>query len=662
MKSIKTKLVVYFSILILVSSVLIGFVGIQRASKALTEQAEGSLELAAYEGARLVEARVASQQATLEAIAIRRDIVSMEWEEQQALLDELLSETSFLDLGVSDLNGNVKFNDGSTLNIAERQYFKDALSGESGVSDVIMNSMSNELELRYSTPIKNNGRIVGILVGRVDAYTLSEMVESIGFGENGYAYMINREGTSIAHRDYTIVTQEVNSIENAKTDEGFKSLALSLVGILENGSGTSEYTYGGNDFYIGYSSVPGTEWLLVIAANKVEVLSAIPSMARIVVLTASMILLVSVLVTYVMGSSLARPIIKVKDDAEILADLDLTHDIDSKLLNQKDEIGDLANSIQHIITNLRTIVNEISYSSNDVAGSSQELTAISQQSSAAVEQVAMAIDEVARGAADQAANTEVGSSKAAELGEIIEADQAHMEDVNNSSLKVSEAVDAGLIEIEKLSDVTDESILSIREIHEAILKTNESSNRIGQASGVIASIAEQTNLLALNAAIEAARAGEAGRGFAVVADEIRKLAEQSSESTMDIDQVVNELQENSGNAVETIERVSAISVEQSNSVVNSKEKFILIARSITDTENAINKLNISGEKMEKMKDEILDTLQNLAAIAEENSASTEEVSASMEEQASSMEEISNSSEGLSQLSQDLYSIILKFNI
>lgn len=662
MKSIKTKLVIYFSILILISSISIGFISIQRASVSLTEEAEKSLSLLTAEGARLTQSRIETQKQALEMIASRVDITGMEWEIQQPLLERQVARTNFLTLGVVDLDGNVQFNDGTTADVKDREYFKIALNGTPNVSDILISRITNEPELVYATPIKNNDKVVGILIGRRDGYSLSDITDGTGFGENGYAYMINTEGTVVAHQNRERVANQFNPIKDAQSNKSSESASTLFQEILRQNRGVSSYSFEGNGLYAGYAPIEGTEWIMVITANQAEVLSAIPAMTKIILLMTGIVLLVSIIITYIIGSSIAKPIIKVKEDAEKLANLDITEDVDSRLLNHKDEIGILAQSIQHVITNLRSVVHEINQSSDQVASSSEELTATSQQSSMAVEQVARAIEEVARGAADQAQNTEMGSSKASILGEIIEKDQADMIEVNSASLKVTEAVESGLMEIENLSKITDESNASIKEIHEAILKTNESSHRIGQASSVIASIANQTNLLALNAAIEAARAGEAGRGFAVVAEEIRKLAEQSSISTGAIDEVVNELQNNAENAVETVERVSSISIEQSNSVVSSKEKFMLISKSMTDAGKAVNKLNISGKQMEQMKNEILDTLQNLSAIAEENSASTQEVSASMEEQAASMEEISSASEGLANLAQDLRSIILRFKI
>ena len=149
--------------------------------------------------------------------------------------------------------------------------------------------------------------------------------------------------------------------------------------------------------------------------------------------------------------------------------------------------------------------------------------------------------------------------------------------------------------------VTEECNEVAKEISEGILKTHESSSKIGQASNVIASIAEQTNLLALNAAIEAARAGEMGRGFSIVAGEIKKLAEQSSKSTKEIDEIVKELQSNAQHAVKTMERVSEITKEQTDSVMKNKDKYILIEEAMESTLEVLEELNASGQEIENMK-------------------------------------------------------------
>ncbi len=373
-------------------------------------------------------------------------------------------------------------------------------------------------------------------------------------------------------------------------------------------------------------------------------------------------LFVGLVCAYFIGRQISNPLVMVTELAKKMAKGNFNEEIPNKLFKNKDEVGELVRAFNTMIENIRELIKSIVNSTEQVSMTSENMKKISQQSSQSSNEIAQTIEEIARGASDQAQNTQEGSSQIALLGEFIIKDQDYVSELNQSLDKVINSKDESLEAVKILTSKTEESDIAIKNIYEGIIKTNESSERINKASSVIASISEQTNLLALNAAIEAARAGDAGHGFAVVADEIRKLAEQSMVSTEEIDSVVNELQHNSKNAVETMENVSEVIKQQVQSVKITEEKNEEIAKAIEDVGEIIKKLNISGNEMEKMKTEIVDVMQNLSAIAEENAAGTEQAAASTEQQKNNIEDISNETQGLTSLTKELNKAVKQFKI
>ncbi len=539
-------------------------------------------------------------------------------------------------------------------NVKERPWYKQAVDSEGVVFTLPYISSSDETVVSAVQALRENNEVIGFTAVDISLNTIPNIMSKHIIGEKGTNILIANDGTYIySENEEKIMKTKIFE------DEVFKEYAQKMI---SGESDIVEITYNNREYYFSYVPIEVNKWSVGLLIDKEEVLGDLKNMMTIISCLFVFGALLLIIVLYIVIKKNIKGIEVASSHAKLMGSGDFSRDVPRAFLNKNDEIGELAGAFDEMTHNFRDLIGKITNSSNLVVVSSKELTTSAEQVTIASEEVARTIEEIAKGATEQARDTEEGSGKAYELGSIIEKEQECMRSVNDSSSKVVKLIDEGLEVVNGLTKKTTESGNAISEIGDVIIEVNKSSSKIGEASNLIASIAEQTNLLALNAAIEAARAGESGKGFAVVAEEIRKLAEQSTASTKEIDNIVNELVKNSSNAVTTMNSVSKIVEEQIESVKDTETKYKDIAGAIQKSEQAVETLNISGKEMEQKKNEILNIIQNLSAIAQENAAGSEEAAALTEEQSASIEEIANSSEGLLELAEELEKAISVFKI
>ena len=372
------------------------------------------------------------------------------------------------------------------------------------------------------------------------------------------------------------------------------------------------------------------------------------------------ILVAIILITFLLLAGKIRKLSIITDRLNQLAtnDGDLTSRVEN---DSKDEIGMIAASFNTFVEKVQNIVREISVVAESVAASSEQLTVTTDQVSKASDEVAKVIDDIAKGASNQAEDTATGAENAAYLGNLIEEDIKLINSIGSESHKVETLVTEGFSTIGILNEISSENERITNSVHKTVQETNSSVSSIREASEMIMSIADQTNLLALNAAIEAARAGEAGRGFSVVADEIRKLAEESTSFADSINSIIENLREKMSRAVTEMEEAQKIVEKQTDSVNHTESMFKGISTSVEAMRDSISELESSARNMNQKKDEVLDSISNLSAISEENAAGTQEASAAVEEQTASLLEIAEASGNLSKQAQEIQENINKFN-
>jgi len=662
--NLSKRIALLVSIIVLIVSIGLGLSAWMVSSKVVIRQTEEALLELAAEGVKHIESVINRDLSILQELANRERTQTMDWKIQHESLKPDIVRLGYLDIAIVTPDGKAHYIlSGEVADLGDRNYVEKAFQGEANISNVLVSRVTNEVVIMYAVPITVNNKIEGVLVARRDGTALNEITDKMGFGENGYAYIMGIDGTIYAHPDRENVLNQRNVLGDIETNGEFKNWGLALEKLGVGNQGVINYELLNTKRYIGISPMANTGWMVGVGAQESDVLSGLNKLRNIIAIGAIIFLVLGLLAAVILGMSISKPIVDLSNIIEDISNYNLSMTQDSKVLKylrRKDEIGDISNSLLVMHKNLLSLIQDISNASEQVAASSEELTATSQQSATASDEIAKVIEEIAEGASDQANNTQEGALNIDQLSKLMGKNQQELQDINHAADEIEGLKNEGLKIVGKLVSKTKESNDASNTIYDIITNTNKSAEKIENASEMIKSIAEQTNLLALNAAIEAARAGEAGNGFAVVAEEIRKLAEESNRFTEEIVQIIQDLLQKTSYAVSTMENIKAVIKSQAESVEMTNERFEGIANSIEKMGNLIVLINESGIEMQSKRDEIIGVIQNLSAISEENAAGTQEASASVEEQTASMEEIAAASEVLAQLANQMQESVAKF--
>lgn len=545
-----------------------------------------------------------------------------------------------------------------------RGWYKDAVAtGGLYYGEPYLDMVTDKMVMSISKPVIVNNELIGVVALDINLNSLNEIVQSAMNEKNSYAFLVNADNEILVH-----VAEDLMPLED-KLFNINEQISVPMEQIRENLTDhrflTKIKDYDGDHRYIAISNIEVSGWNFGIAIDNEVYNAPTSSLLNALILCSSIAALGAVIFSYFIGDVFSKPIIMLTNAIKKQADLDFSL-VDNaayhKYEKRHDQIGIITQSLIAMEDNVRQLLKNTSASIEEVAATANELSASSKQSAIASQEVAQTIYEIAKGASEQAVNTEKSTQSLMELGELIDSDKEHIHKLSGEIEHVDTLVDKGLKYVEYLAQKSKDNREASDIAYQSIIKTNESSERISEASSFIASVADQTNLLSLNASIEAARAGEQGKGFAVVASEIRKLAEQSAQSVTVINEIVEVLRENAAMAVDKMKEAEVIVKEQSESVTETEANFKEIAEAMKSARNAVEVLDESGNRMGQRKEDVMDTIQNLSAIAEENAASTEEASASMEEASASTEEIANSSENLTNITMDLQRLIQMFKI
>jgi len=536
-------------------------------------------------------------------------------------------------------------------------FYYDAIKeGKPFWSDFYVNNADQNV-MTYSMPIVINGITIGTMGADMNVEEISEHIENIKLYDTGYAYLVNKDFDYIIHP----TLDESNNLRTYN-DGQFSS----IVDVIEaNGLGLVDVEFNGIKRIMAYYTLYDGK-VIMLTIPRSEVFAEVGMTVIIIAVVILISTILSVILSFILGKKISDPIVVATDILNTIANLDLkeiekTDKIES-ILRRKDEVGMIFRATAILREEMRKIIVGIEETTESIVVNTDSLTIATQETSQSINEVTRAVVELAEATMEQAEDAETGSMTLDKLANEIKKAVDNGEVVVKSSHHAQKIGEEGSSAMNDMIDKFNTTSKSTNVVAGNINSLLEKSNSIGRILNTIMSVSEQTNLLALNAAIEAARAGEAGKGFSVVAEEIRKLSEQTADGTKDIEDIIYSIQAEIEATKENMD-VSELAIKDANITLDqSMKSFEEIISSISISIEAIDKLRIGLNTVDGDKEDAIIAIGSISSITEETAASTEELSASMEEQAATIETISSNTDNLAETTKKLKELVNRFKI